>query len=126
MFAGKDFYTKFKWIKAEVLALKQAHEYGLNRTDFDSLFIEEAQSSRVIDYVLTITVETNSIVQPYIDLSSIDLFSFSSWVWDADTKTFTIYGSYMNSLPSQVGYKTAISLISTKPIVGYTWEEIND
>lgn len=121
---GRDFSLRLKKIKAEVLALKQAHAYGLNRTDFDSIFIEEEKSARRVNYKLVIKVDTSLSLQPYIELTSLDLFSFNSWDWNGVDKEFTITGSYYNSIPSAQGYTTAISLVSTKPIISYEWEEI--
>ena len=37
---GRDFYTRLKKIKAEVLAMKQAHDYGLGRVDLDTKSVQ--------------------------------------------------------------------------------------
>lgn len=36
----KTLVDKLKWIESEVLALKQAHEYGLASTDFPMYFVD--------------------------------------------------------------------------------------
>lgn len=120
---SKDFTNDFKGILKEVLAMKQAHKYGLNRTDFSCLFIKELQSKRVIHYRLTITLDTNVVAEPYIDLSSSEIESITTLVWDGVSKTFTFTGQYASNIPGSV-YYTAISVISTQPISSYTWEEI--
>lgn len=121
---SKDFTIRLKKIKAEVLAIKQAHKYGLNRTDFSSILIQEPQSSRSISFRLILYIDTNSSSQPYIDFGTIDLFTITTWQWDGTNKTLTINGNYLNSYPSQSGYITALSVICVKYIINYSWEEI--
>lgn len=123
---SKDFTAQFKGIKAEVLALKQAHEYGLNRTNFDIRYIEETVSSAGVNYEMTIVFDTKSSSQPYIQINSYD-FDYAeiylyTWTWDGDTKTLTLTGYYRNfhyvSHP-----ETEIAIVSAVPIKNIVWEE---
>lgn len=123
---SKDFTAQFKGIKAEVLAMKQAHEYGLNRTNFELRYIEEYVSDSAASFRLTITFDTKSSSQPYIQINSYD-FDYAeiylyTWTWDAINKAIIITGLYGNfhyvSHP-----ETEIALVSAVPIKNIVWEE---
>lgn len=118
----KDFTAQFKGIKAEVLALKQAHKYGLNRTDFNLVYVNEQLSKRGVYFKLVIELDMRGSLEPYVDLSSYEIEFLFSWDWDADAKTITVTGFYYYSEPGQSQY-TRIGIISSIPIKSYTWEE---
>lgn len=123
---AKDFTNEFKGIKREVLAMKQYHGYGLNRTNFDIEFVEKHVSSAGVNYRFVITFDTNSNSQPYIQLNSYD-FDYAelyiyTWDWDGDNKTLTLTGYYRNFHYVSVQH-TEIGIVSAVPILSYTWEE---
>lgn len=124
---AKDFTNKFKGIKAEVLALKQSHDFGMNRANFDSIFIQETCSDVGVNFTMTITFNTDSDSQPYVQINSYD-FDYAelylyTWNWDALAKVLTITGYYRNY--HYVSFPTAIGVVSAKPISTYTWSETN-
>lgn len=69
---SKDFTAQFKGIKAEVLALKQAHEYGLGRVDLPTetlIFTTPDYSEIVLPGYLYITLTfENATIQPIIQI----------------------------------------------------------
>lgn len=121
---AKDFTNKFKGIKAEVLALKQTKKYGLNRTNFDTLFITKSLTSTNVTLKLTLNFDTNSNTEPFVELNFSDFgavfLGIQSWTWDSTTKSDTIIFKFTNfSQPI-----AELNLISTKPILSYVCEEI--
>ena len=70
---GRDFSVRLKKIKAEILAMKQAHEYGLNRTNFDSQLVEEPVSSAGVRVKITIKVDTRYNTEPFLQFNTINL-----------------------------------------------------
>ena len=91
---GRDFSIRLKKIKAEVLAMKQAHDYGLSRTDFSFARADASVSSSTfkIRFTLTITFDTQLNNEPFYVWSN-DVDTIISRVWDSDTKTTTIVGT---------------------------------
>ena len=122
---ARDFSLRLKKIKAEVLAMKQSHKYGLNRTNFDFRFINEPMSKRSIDFRLTLVLETRSLNEPYIDFSAQHIW-FYGRSWNQNNKTLIIAGHYYAPNPSTTGYYTEFGIISTKPIESISWEELNE
>lgn len=115
---------RLKRIKDELLALKQTHKYGLNRTNFSTIKITEPLSGTIVDIRLTLQIDTRTNSEPFIELYANDFeytyIGIYSWDWDIENKKITIELQYisMNANASDV------SIISTKPISSYTWEEI--
>lgn len=122
---GTDFTIKLKKIKAEVLAMKQAHKYGLNRTDFDYIYRKYPISARAISYRLVITFETPNIEQPYISIQSEGMYMYSGFAWESETKKLRITGTYVAPEYSPTGYDAEIAIVSTSPITSMEWEELD-
>lgn len=79
---GKDFSIRLKKIKAEVLAMKQAHDYGLGRTDLVRIWWNYEYEPAVSGELTITIVFTDKITEiPYFQIfgaSDIDSVSFSN------------------------------------------------
>ena len=121
---NRDLYTRLKAIKAEVLAMKQSHDYGLNRTDFDFRWLGYPIPSRYVQFRLTIVVENAVGGEPYIDISVEDIF-ITGRTWNNNTQTLIIIGYYFYPEIAQ-SYTADIGIISTKVIKTIQLELINE
>ena len=97
MYYGRDFTRRLKKIKAELLALKQAHEYGLNRTDF-YYFSKKVPTSAsgFVNIRIIITFNMAETEMPYyIMQSSLDSVasSYGAGLWDSVNKRIIITGT---------------------------------
>lgn len=124
---GRDFSLRLKKIKAEVLALKQSHDFGLNRTNFDRRYIEESVSSAGVNFKLVILFDTRDTSQPYIqmnvyDYDYADIYTHS-WNWDTTNKQLTVTGYYRNFHYGSFPY-TEVAIVSAKPIISIDWSEV--
>lgn len=121
---GKDFAVRLKKIKAEILALKQYTQLGLNRTNFTKINIDESISDYVVDLRIILQIDSTTDSEPYISLEVSDYqWSFvgvKSWVWDNEQLTLTLVVRYVSfyQLYARLG------IISTKPVKNYTVEEL--
>lgn len=61
-----DFIAQLKWIKREILALKQAHKYGLGRSDFFRGTVENSFSVGSHNIQATIRYQSIQNGIPYI------------------------------------------------------------
>lgn len=114
---GRDFAIRLKKIKAEVLALKQAHKYGLNRSSFytsSSSFIPVGSPSTVYARI-TIRFDMESDEVPffllYSDFTGL-LNETTSWSWDSTTKTVIVDGTVSFYVVS-----ISATIVSTKPLL---------
>ena len=123
---ARDFTRKLKKIKAELLALKQAHEYGLNRTDFYYLSKEvPTSSSGFINIRITITFKMEEVQMPYyIVRSNLDNSSsiYGAGLWDSVNKRIIITGRTIMVQPYDTKYFAYVA--STREITSITIEEI--
>ena len=123
---ARDFTRKLKKIKAELLALKQAHEYGLNRTDFYYLSKEvPTSSSGFINIRITITFKMKEVQMPYyIVRSNLDNSSsiYGAGLWDSVNKRIIITGRTIMVQPYDTKYFAYVA--STREITSITIEEI--
>lgn len=116
----RNLFKKFKFYKAELLALKTAHERGLGVAKFVSATGSVSFSMYdVIDApILTITVQfLDDFTQPpycQVGISTANKFSFNSATWDSDAGTlvfkFTLQGA------SQDGVQADVKAISSAQI----------
>lgn len=68
----RSFTKKLKDIRAEVLALKQAHEYGLASTDFPMYFVDlpeyDGGPSPYADQDIVVVATFPTTAMPYFDI----------------------------------------------------------
>lgn len=88
---------KLKWIRSEVLALKQAHEYGIGRADFpwtgQEVAIEDDSSGNVIIKVIfSDSVENMPYMQFYSKFGDYNWFSTATASWE--NHIYTIQNSF--------------------------------
>lgn len=123
---ARDFTRRLKKIKAELLALKQAHEYGLNRTDFYYSSKEVPTSSDgFVDIKISITFNMTEVEMPYyIVRSNLDdpASTYGPGLWDSRNKRIVITGRTLIVQPYNSKYFVYIA--STREITSITIEEI--
>lgn len=112
---NNELVEKLKWIRSEVLALKQAHEYGLNAFDFytKTVSIETPPISiEPVELRLTIKYGNDVSQLPFqiLKLSQKEVFGIT---WNNNTHEYIIaYSEYNLASTTHTAY-----LITTKPIV---------
>lgn len=113
---------KLKWIESEVLALKQAHEYGLGMAECYYKYQSYESSSTLLSITLRCTIQygPQATDQPFqiLRYSKTDLLGAT---WDNRTKQyrFVFTASHFVSEPNH-----PVWIVSTKPIISVTIEEI--
>lgn len=118
---AKTFSKKLKEIKAEVLALKQAHEYGLGRADFPwsgQEIIFSQGDTITIKVSFADTVENLPYMQFY-SKASIQYFylTLGSGTWANHTYTIT--------QTAPVSSQSVIYVVATMPIKDFSIEVEN-
>lgn len=115
---SKDFVTKLKKIKAEILALKQAYKRGLGAANFYHAVSDIVMSGS--DYVrLTIEYNTESDELPFQILST-DQYSLQGSVWESRTKRFiAVYDT-------TASYNMKAHIVATQPIASVLLEGLSD
>lgn len=108
-----DLVSELKSIKAEILAMKQSHSYGLNAPDFyyyDKDFHFE-QTDQFVDLRLTIEYDMEEEEQPF-QIYLLGYEQVYGEVWDSANKKFVIaFSTYLY----ETGNYT-ILLATTKPV----------
>lgn len=110
---ARDFSLRLKKIKAEVLAMKQAHRYGLNSAGFyignNSVSFTPSFDHTDIRVVITFDMTKNNM--PMFIWSVGGLYDFYGQTWDQNTKQVRFSYSVLGLLGS-----SSIAVVSTKPI----------
>lgn len=114
----RDFMTRIKKIKAEILALKQAFKYGLGRADFprEDLTLEVGTGTHNIE--ITIVSKNLNGHLPFIELIGTALQSATI---NLNEDTITITGPTANYGSSAT---IRMTVIMAAPIISAAIEEI--
>lgn len=120
--SGIDFTTQIKKIKAEVLALKQAHDYGLGRVDlptypFNASF-PPSDAQKTVSLVISFLKSTSQPLIQYEYTDQSDVAPDFAIVGYNDGKMTLNY-----TLPYYVGFDLVIDVIfsSTAIITDIEW-----
>lgn len=109
---GRDFAIRLKKIKAEVLALKQSHDYGVAQTDFPSYKV-----NMPIDYSnpnkIQVTAVFASDNMPYFSVLG-SLITLPDITWNNGTLTYT--SNYFELMIA--------TFIFSRPAQSFTYQEI--
>ena len=112
---NRDLYTRLKAIKAEILAMKQSHDYGLGRTDLVRKWWQIDYSPSVSGVVTIVVVFTDNITQiPFFQIFGLD---------DVDEVIFSGHTLTIKTNVSSLGYLDCLLTISA-PIVSASLEVI--
>lgn len=115
---GRDFSLRLKKIKAEVLAMKQGHTYGLSRTNFSYGIAQIETQTSYLKFKLTIVFDTNLDDEPFFIYSN-DVNQIDSRTWNPANKTTVIIGKDYSTLGEY-----SLSAVSAAIIKSMTLEEI--
>lgn len=108
----RNFSERLKAIKAEILALKQAHEYGLNSPKFyyKIVRVDFTPTLSNVDLRVTIKYDTDKNTMP-MQIWNTTYDNIYGQTWNQNTKEFVMSYSGIGIL----GYNI-FSITTTKPI----------
>lgn len=108
----RNFSERLKAIKAEILALKQAHEYGLNSPKFYYKIVRVDFTPTIsnVDLRVTIKYDTDKNTMP-MQIWNTSYYNIYGQTWNQNTKEFRMSYSALGIL----GYNI-FSITTTKPI----------
>lgn len=94
---NNNFVEKLKWIRSEVLALKQAHEYGIGRADFpwegQEIYVgQNVSGTLTVKVVFGDNVENMPYLQFYTKIGDWDWFIGNNGSWA--NHTYTIQSTF--------------------------------
>ena len=117
---AKTFRKKLKEIKAEVLALKQAHEYGIGRADFpwsgqEIIYTEGDTIAITVEFADT--VENMPFMQFYMKGGMYFIATLPSGTWANHKYTIT------KQMP--VSSQSYVYVVATMPIKDFNIEVVN-
>lgn len=122
----QEFIDKIRWIRSEILALKQSATKGINSISFYSAYNEYLGAFVTGATMLTTTVHFDSSVttQPMcqIYMNSARFLNISTPIWDASAHTLrTITTAW-----EPASYDCTVYVVATQPISSITREVVKN
>ena len=109
---NNELVEKLKWIRSEVLALKQAHEYGLNSPKFyyKIVRVDFPPTISEVDLRVIIKYDTDKNNMP-MQIWNSSYYNIYGQTWNQNTKEFRMSYSTLGVFGDNI-----FSITTTKPI----------